>query len=917
MSDFRLPPLNLGERLYRALLALYPPRFRRAFALDLVETFRDQRRDARRMGMPATAFWMATVHDVVVHAFGEWTTTAWRILRPANGSDRDDSPMSALSQALHFAELRFAARRLMRVPSFTVATVVVLALGIGATTAVFSIVNGVLLEPLPFPRPDRLVRLEHSVAVPGVPIVDQSDASVLLYQEHAHAFDGIAATRLTDVNLVAMSAAQRTERVPTSEATANLFDVLRVSPLLGRAFRRGEDRLGAAPVAILSYALWQSRFQGDPRIVGRRIVADGVSREIVGIMPRTFGYPSPAVRLWLPFEFDPAHAQAGSFNYIGIGRLADGVTPDVARADLSTVLSHILEEFPSGIPPEMWKQAHVVPIVQSLRDSLVGDVARLLWLLLASVAIVLVIACANVANLFLVRGEGRQLELAVRGALGSGLAGMLAQSLAESALLAAAGGAIGVALAALSVKLVANVGGALGLPRIDEVSVDGRVLLFALGASLFCAVFVSFIPLLRTRRVSIATVLGGGARGTTGGAPRQRARSLLVIAQTALALVLVAASGLLARSFIRLVHVKPGFDASGVVVARLMLPAATYPTAASRMHFYDALLDKVRAIPGVDRATLDDWVPLSDDHNDTTIGVEDHPLPPNVVPPAYFMAHVDGQYFRTMGITLLSGRSFGTQDPTQPTLEAIVSRAFAKRYWGDASPLGKRIQPGLERSRYTIVGVVGDAHYDALDKPASEIVYFPPVSADQQGLPDVPPYLTIVAHTTAPAGTATAAIRDVVHSLDPALPTYGEEPLGTLVRAASARAREMLLLLAVASGLALILGAVGIYGVMAYGVSLRQREIGVRIALGAQPAQVRRMVSREGVGLAAIGVGIGVLVAIGVTRFLRSLLYDVSPTDPVILVGTCLTLLLVALAASWIPARRAASVDPSEALRSG
>jgi len=917
MSDFRLPPLNLGERLYRALLALYPPRFRRAFALDLVETFRDQRRDARRIGMPATAFWMATVHDVVVHAFGEWTTTAWRILRPANGSDRDDSAMSALSQALHFAELRFAARRLMRVPSFTVATVVVLALGIGATTAVFSIVNGVLLEPLPFPRPDRLVRLQHSVTVPGVPIVDQSDASVLFYQEHARSFAGIAATHFTDVNLLATSANQRTERVSTAEVTANLFDVLRVTPLLGRAFRAGEDRLGAAPVAILSYALWQSRFEGDPRIVGKQVVADGVSRRIVGVMPRTVAYPSPTVLLWLPIDFDPPHAQAGSFNYLGIGRLADGVTPDAAQADLATALPHLLEEFPSGIPPEMWKQAHVTPLVLSLRDSLVGDVSRLLWLLLASVSIVLIIACANVANLFLVRGESRQLELAVRGALGSGLAGMVAQSLAESALLSACGGAIGVALAALSVKVVANVGGALGLPRIDEVRLDGRVLLFALAASVFCAVFVSFIPMLRTRRVSIALVLRGGARGTTGGAPRQRARSILVIAQTALALVLVAASGLLARSFLRLAHVKPGFDASGVVVARLMLPQATYPNGTSRMRFYNELLDKVRVIPGVDRATLGDWVPLSDDHSDTVIGVEDHPLPPNAVPPDYFVAHVDGQYFRTMGIALLSGRSFGIQDPTRPTLEVVVSRAFAKRYWGDASPLGKRVRPVLNTSWYTIVGVVGDAHYDALDKPANEIVYFPLVSADDKEIPDVPPYLTVFARTKAPAGQTTAAIREIVHSLDPALPTYGEQPLANFVHAASARAREMLLLLAVASGLALILGAVGIYGVMAYGVSLRQREIGVRIALGAQPAQVRRMVSRDGVGLAAIGVGIGVVVAIGVTRFLRSLLYDVSPTDPVILVGTCLTLLLVALAASWIPARRAASVDPSEALRSG
>ena len=916
MSDFRLPTLNLGERLYRALLALYPPRFRRTFALDLVETFRDQRRDARRNGLPATAFWMATVHDVIVHAVGEWTTAAWRIVRPANNPDRDDSAMSALIYALRFAELRFAARRLMRVPSFTVATVVVLALGIGATTAVFSIVNGVLLEPLPFPRSDRLVRLQHSADVPGVPIVDQSDASVLLYQEHAHAFDGIAATRFTDMNLSAMSANERPTRVSAAGTTANLLDVLRIRPMLGRAFRPGEDRAGAARVAILSYSLWQSRFHGDRQIVGKSLVIDGEPREVVGVMPRAFTYPSPTVQLWVPLDFDPAHAQAGSFNFNGIARLADGVTPEAARAELATILPHILDEFPSGIPPEMWKQAHVAPIVTSLRDSLVGDVARLLWILLASVSIVLVIACANVANLFLVRGESRQLELAVRGALGSGLAGILAQSLSESALLSASGGLLGVLLASAGIKLAASVGGALGLPRIDEVSVDGRVLLFALGTSVFCAVFVSLIPVMRARRVPIALVLRGGGRGTTSDGSRQRARSLLVIAQTALALVLVAASGLLARSFLRLEQVKPGFDANGVVITRLMLPGASYPNPITRMHFYDALLAKVRAIPGIESATLGDWVPLSDDHNDGVVGVEDHPLPPNGVPDDHFVTNVDGQYFRTMRIPLLTGRSFGAQDPKRATLEAVVSRAFAKHYWSDASPLGKRVRPGISGRWYTVVGEVGDAHFDVLDKPANEVVYFPLVTADSNQT-STPPYLTVFARSSAPAGSVTAAIRDIVHSLDPSLPTYGEKPLSDFVRAASARAREMLLLLAVASGMALMLGAVGIYGVMAYGVSLRQREIGVRIALGAQPSQVRRMVSRDGVGLAAIGVVIGVAVAIGVTRFLRSLLYDVSPTDPVILVGTCLTLLLVALAASWIPARRAASVDPSEALRGG
>ena len=342
MPDFRLPRLDLGERLYRTLLVLYPRRFRRAFALDLVETFRDERRDAKRRGVPAGAFWMAAIQDVVVHAAAEWMTTVGRIARRTNDADDEESYMAAVPYALRFAELRFAARRLTRVPSFTIATVLVLSLGVGATTAVFSIVNGVLLRPLPYPRSDRLVALRHTVEVSGVTEADQSDASVLLYQEHARAFDGIAASRNTDVNLAAASANDRAERVPATTVTANLFDVLRVAPALGRGFRAGEDRVGAPPVAILSYALWQRRFHGDRSVIGQRMVTDGVSREIVGVMGKGFAYPSPSIDLWLPLPLDPPHAQAGSFNYQGVVRLRDGVSAEGARADLARVLPHIL-----------------------------------------------------------------------------------------------------------------------------------------------------------------------------------------------------------------------------------------------------------------------------------------------------------------------------------------------------------------------------------------------------------------------------------------------------------------------------------------------------------------------------------------------------------------------------------------------
>jgi len=916
MADFRLPPLSAAERVYRALLHFYPPRFRHAFAQDLVETFRDQRRDAVRRVTPRSAFWFASLRDLTTQALAEWLASAWRLARNIHGTDREESSMAAIPHALRFAELRFAARRLARVPSFTVAAVFVLALGIGATTAVFSLVNGVLLRPLPYPSSDRLVWLGHSVEVSGVDRADQSDASFLLYQEHARAFDGIAISHDADVNLGAADGdAARAERVASAGVSANLFDVLKVHPAIGRGFRAGEDRATAPKVAILSHALWQGHFHGEPSVIGKQVIVDGVSRQVVGVMPRGFAYPSPAAELWLPLGLDPATANAGSFNYRGVARLKNGVTIDAARADLERVLPRLLDEFPSGIPPAMWAQAHVRPIVTPLRDSIVGDVSRLLWILLGSVSLVLVIACANVANLFLVRGESRQLELAVRSALGSGLAGIIAQALSESFVLAASGGAIGVLLALPGVKLATSFGNGLGVPRLQEVTVAGSVLVFALGVSVFCAVFVSLVPVVRARRVPIALVLREAGRGSTAGARRQWARSALVVSQVALALVLVAVSGLLARSFAHLRDVKPGFDPRGIVMSRIALPTANYPSAVQTFNVYARLLDQVRAMPGVRDATLTDWVPLTNDHDDSVVEVEDHPLPPNAVPRDHFMPNVDAQFFHTMSIPVLAGRTFGALDPAQPAREVVVSRAFAERYWPGASPLGKRVRPAITGPWWTVVGEVGDVHYDALDKPANDALYLPLVTQQGDGKVTTEHFVALLVRTDRENATLLPAIRQAVHALDPSLPTYDEHSLTDIVSAASARARVTLLLLAIASVLALILGAVGIYGVMAYGVSLRQREIGVRIALGACPLDVSRMVSRQGVTLGAIGVAIGVLCALSVTHLLRGLLYDVSPTDPLVIGATCVVLLAVAFLASWIPARRAAAVDPSEALR--
>jgi putative ABC transport system permease protein len=914
MADFRVPPLNIGERLYRVLLHLYPPRFRQTFDRDLIEAFRDQRRDASQRRMPRAVFALMIVHDLLTQALAERATAIWSALRRRTILDRAEPMMSGSRRALHLAELRYAARRLLRVPSFTITTVFVLALGVGATTAVFSVVNGVLLRPLPYADPGRLVALTHTIEVSGVPEADQSDASVLLYQEHAKAFTGIGAWRDRDVNLELVDGqAGPAERVASAGVTSNLFEVLGVPPVLGRDFRRGEDRVGTAPVAMLSYRFWQRHFGGAQSVIGKRIVVDGVSCEIVGVMPEGFVFPRSAPELWFPLQLDPSKANAGSFNYRALARLRGDATRASARADLARVLPGLLDEFPSQIPRAMWEQAHVRPVVTPLLESIVGDVSALLWILLGSVGLVLLIACANVANLFLVRGEARQLELAVRGALGSGIAGIVAQCLSEALVLAATGGLIGVLLAVVGVSWAGGWADDMGVPRLEQVSIDGRVLAFALAVCAISTLLVSLIPLLRARRVQIAIVLRESGRGSTAGAERQRTRSALVVAQVALALVLVVGSGLLARSFTRLRSVQPGFDGRDVSMTRLALSSTSYPTGPARVQFYGRLLDQVRALPGVREATISDWVPLTSDHNDVVVTVEDHPLPPDALPADHYVATVDPNYFKTMGIPLLAGQTHESPYRGLPSSNVVVSKAFAERYWPGGSALGKKIRPALTGPWFTIVGEVGDVHYEALNKPAETAIYMPLLPADSTSL-GTPTFVTLLVRTEGRQDVA-LPIQNIVHALDPALPTYDQRTLSAVISAASSRARVTMLLLVIASTLALVLGTVGLYGVLAYGVSLRQREIGVRIVLGAKPAEVSWMISRQGLGLALAGIAIGTGFAVGATRLLSGLLYGVSPTDPLTWGATCIGLLGMAGLASWVPARRAAAVDPAEALR--
>ena len=856
-----------------------------------------------------------SARDAALQRFGDLDEVRDRCLTISHQRERRMQRLELLGSIRQHA--RYAFRRLRAAPGFSTAVALMLALGIGATTTVFGVVDGILLRPLPFPDSDRLVALTHTIVVSGISKIDQSDATVMLYQRHAtRAFENVGAYRTTDVNLGAHGGeAASAERVVAAGVTASLFPTLRAVPVRGRTFGPQDDRPGAPKVVILSSSLWRRRFGGDPAIVGRRLVIDGVEREVVGVMPDGFHYPTSSTGLWMPLGFDPTRASVGNFNFKGIGRLRPGVTPEAGAAELAQVLPRLFDEFATDIPRRMFEQAQMKPVVRPLRDAVVGDVGHLLWILLGAVGLLLAIACANVAGLFLVRAEGAQRDVALRMALGAGRGAVVSQYLTEAILLAVVGGAGGVLLAVLGVRALRLSPAGADLPRLAEVGIDARVLLFAIGAAVVSALAVSLMPVLRTRRVAPGVVLKESSRSATVGRERQRARSALVVAQVALALVLVAGSTLMARSFAELRDVRPGFDARGVLTVRLALPEATYPDAAATLGFYDRVLERVAALPGVSSAAITEWVPLSDDHNDSVITFEDRPLPPDEVPPDHLVSNVGPTYFGTLGIPIIQGRTFERPDAARPSSEVIVSRAFARRYWKDQSPIGKKIRSNIPGPWSTIVGVVGDVHMESLERPADELVYFPLVTS-YRDTAYVPTSAAIALRTTGADPMSLApALRKIIHDLDPTLPTYEERSMSARVAGATARTRFVMLMLGIASLVALTMGMVGLYGVLAYGVTLRRREIGVRMALGATMADVTRMIARRGVALAALGIGAGLIGALGATRLLHGLLYGVSPTDPAALAVTCVLLFVVALVASWLPARRAAALDPMEALR--
>ena len=827
---------------------------------------------------------------------------------------------------LGMTHIRHALRRLARARGFTAAALLTLTLGIGATAAVFTVVNVVLLRPLPYPRAEQLVDLSHTLTISGVSRVDQSDATFLYYAQANHVFSDVGAYRVTGVNvgrLVGNTSDDRAERLNAGLVSASMLGTLRATPLIGRTFRDGEDRPGAPRTVIIGEQLWERKFGADRALLGKQLEIDGVAREVVGVMPADFDLPAEQTDLWLPITIDPVNTASAAFDYRGIGRLEPGVSVAAAAADLQRLLPHVPEAYPGRLTVQSIRQIRMQAVVRPLRDVVVGDVGRVLWVVLGAVACVLLVACANVMNLFLVRAECRQHELAVRRALGADRKALAGEHIIEASILAVVGGLLAVGVAIAGVRVLRSLQGTIAIPRLAELEVDGAVVAVIAGVTLLAMLLVSLIPAFRGASVAATSALGEMGRAMTASRARHRARHALVVAQLALALVLLTGAGLMARSFARLRAVPSGISADPAFTFRVALPRAVYDDSGAAARFIVRALDEIKGIPGVEAAGVVTKLPLTtESRQDSALFVEDHPLAAGTMPNLHQMVFASPEYFTALGIPILDGRPFDAIDPSNAPRDLIVSRSVAARYWPRDRAVGKRVRMSPFGEWYTIVGVAGDVRGTALEQPPDEIVYIPmvvtlgrtPMSMEVERQ-WTPRNLAFVVRASREQATLGANLADAIRRIDPDVPAYAARPMAAIVSQAAARTSLTLLLLAVASGVALTLGAVGIYGVVAYVVSLRTREIAVRLALGAQPRDVRRMIARQAGVVVSVGIGVGLLGAFALTRVLRALLFDVSPIDPPSMLAAAALLGVVGAVAAWVPAHRASALDPAQALR--
>lgn len=813
--------------------------------------------------------------------------------------------------------LRRLTHSLVRAPLFTVVAVVTLAVGIGANTAIFSVVHTVLLKPLPFDEPERLVGLWHSAPGMNIPLLNQGPAMHFTYEEENRVFEQVG---MWDNGTASVTGRGEPERLDVLRVTHGTLPALRVQPQLGRRFSVEDDSPRSPGRVMLTQAYWQRAFGGRRDAVGKMITVDGRAHEIIGVLPADFRFLTYRPALVLPMQFDRAELFVGNFSYQGVARLKPGVTLDRANADVARMIPMAMDRFPMppGFTRKMFEETRMAPRVRPLADDLVGDIGPMLWVLLGTVGMVLLIACANVANLFLVRAEGRQQEFAIRTALGASWGRIARELLSESVALGLVGGVLGLGLAAAAIRVVVALGPE-DLPRLDEIGLNPVVLLFTLGVSLLAGALFGLIPVLRFARPQLAATLKEGGRGSSDGRERHRARSVLVVGEVALALVLLVGSGLMIRSFQAMRQVDPGFThPEEVLTFRVTVPEGITPDPEQSVRIHEQIARRLAQIAGVSSVGVSSAVALDGHDSNDPIFVEDHPTPPGRIPPIRRFKFVGERYAETMGNRLVAGRTITWADSFTRAPVAMVSESIARQYFKTpGAAIGKRIRQSPNSPWREIVGVLGDEHDDGLGRPATAGVYWPMLMENfwEPGLTTRRSMGYVVRSPRVGSPSLLKEIRQAVWAVNPSLPLAEVRTLEELTALSMAQTSFTLVMLAIAAAVALLLGVVGIYGVIAYIAAQRTREIGIRVALGAQATDVSRLFVRHGLVLTLAGVAIGLVGAALLTRLMSSLLFGVGALDPLTFTVVAVGLGAIALLASYLPARRAARVDPIIALR--
>jgi putative ABC transport system permease protein len=802
-------------------------------------------------------------------------------------------------------DLRYGVRMLLKKPGFTVVAVLTLALGIGANTAIFSVINGVLLRSLPYTEPERLVALWETNPKLGTESRNRNEVAMgnfLDWRSQNESFEQVGALYYTNVNLTGTG---EPEQIQSAIVTVNLFETLGLQPVNGRSFLSEEEKPGSPRVVVVSHELWQRRFGSDPNLVGKTFTLNGNPSTVVGIMPPGFELQFPTnrqVEMWLPMRIDTANADRKAHYLYVLGRLKKEASLEQAQSEMTAIAARLQQKYPDT---NAEKGANVI----ALQSQLIGDVRSYLYVLFAAVGFVLLIACANVANLLLVRVSARHKEIAIRQALGASRGRLIRQLLTEALALSFIGGLLGLLLARWGIDLLVALTPS-DVPRLGEIRMHTAVFGWTFAVSLLAGVLFGLAPALQASKPDLNESLKESSGRSTGGVQRNRIRSLLVISEVALALVLLIGAGLMIKSFMRLQQVKPGFEPDGLLTMSLSLPRQKYNESQKANLFFDQLFERIKTVPGVEAVGGTDPLPLSNSNATTGFVVEGGPLLPMADRPEVGERAVTPGYFETMRIPVLKGRSFTEQDRSNTPLSVIVNEALARRYWPDEEVIGKRLgfNESDKQDWYEIVGIVGNVKHDRLAAEPKPELFF----AYRQYPKN---FMSLVVRASSDPANLSAALREQVLAVDPDQPVFDIKTMNERMSKSMAQNRFVMLLLTIFSALALILAAVGIYGVMSYAVTQRTHEIGIRLALGAQTGDVLKMVVGQGLALTLAGVAAGVVGAVALTRLMSSLLFEVSATDWLTFMLVALLLTGVALAACFVPARRATRVDPMVALR--